>query len=90
MNFDDNEAVTGSTWSNPKFRGKGLMKYGYYKRFEFLRELGYKTSRNSVETTNIASNKVHEKFEPKITAKARHRRILFLFEYWKEIPFNTD
>jgi len=90
VNFDQNEAVTGSTWSHPKFRGKGLMKYGYYQRFEFLRGLGYKTSRNSVAITNTASNKVHDKFKPKITAKARHRRILFFFEYWKEIPFNSD
>lgn len=90
VNFDRNEAVTGSTWSNPKFRGKGLMKYGYYQRFEFLRGLGFKLSRNAVNVTNIASNKVHEKFEPKIIAKARFRLIFFLFRYWNEIPFKPD
>jgi hypothetical protein len=90
VNFNQKEAVTGSTWSNPKFRGKGLMKYGYYKRFEFLRGLEYRISRNSVATTNTASNRVHEKFKPKIVAKARYRRILFFFEYWKEIPYIPD
>ena len=90
VDFDHKEAVTGTTWSNPKFRGKGLMKYGYYRRFEFLRELGIEITRNSVDVNNVASNKVHEKFKPKITAIARYRLFLFLFRYWKETPFETQ
>jgi len=90
VNFKQNEAVTGGTWTNPKFRGKGLMKYGYYQRFEFLRYLGIKTSRNAVDITNKASNKVHAKFEPKILSTARYRPILYFFKYWKETPVNTN
>jgi hypothetical protein len=90
VDFDNREALTGETWSNPKFRGEGLMKYGYYQRFEFLRELGVKITRNSVWVTNVASNKVHDKFKPKITAIARYRLFLFLFKYWKEIPYQPS
>jgi len=90
VDFKHNEAVTGGTWTNPKFRGKGLMTYGYYQRFEFLRNLGIKISRNAVDITNQASNKVHAKFEPKISTLMKTRPILFFFKYRQEIPLNAD
>ena len=90
VNFKQNEAVTGGTWTNSKFRGNGLMTYGYYQRFEFLRDLGIKTSRNAVDITNQASNKVHAKFEPKIISTVRYRPFLYFFKYRKETPANTD
>ena len=83
VDFLQGEACTGSTWTLPEFRSKGLMKYGYYRRFEFLRELGYKVTRNSVETSNIASQRVHEKFKPVIYAEASFRKFLFFFKFCK-------
>jgi hypothetical protein len=56
------EGCTGGTLTIPEFRGKGLMGYGYYKRFEYLRQKGINHSRNIVRTSNIASQKAHEKF----------------------------
>jgi RimJ/RimL family protein N-acetyltransferase len=90
VDFEHNEAVTGGTWTNPKFRGKGLMTYIYYQRFEFLRGLGVKTVRNAVDITNEASNKVHAKFEPKITSTIRYRPFLYFFKYWRETPVDTN
>jgi len=90
VNFKQGEACTGNTWTSPKARSQGLMKYGYFRRFEFLRELGITTSLNSVETTNIASQRVHAKFEPEIYAEAKLRKFLFLFESWKETPINHN
>ena len=88
VNFSQGEACTGSTWTLPEFRGKGLMKYGYYRRFELLRELGYQVTRNSVETSNIASQRVHEKFKPAIYAEAEFRKVLLFIKFWKEIPIS--
>ena len=88
VDFNQGEACTGGTWTSPKFRGKGLMKYGYYQRFEFLRGLGIKTSRNAVNITNIASRRVHEKFNPEIYGEAKSRKLFFIFTFWNEKPWN--
>jgi hypothetical protein len=89
VNFADKQACTGGTWSNPKYRGKGLMVYGYFKRFEFLRERGFKSSRNAVDEGNIVSHKAHAKFGPKIYAKARYLKIICC-KRWKETLINRS
>jgi hypothetical protein len=87
VDFANKEACTGATLTIPKYRGYGFMEYGYYERFEFLRQMGVVKSRNSVGITNTVSNHVHAKFGPRIYAKARYLRILGL-ESWKETPLN--
>ncbi len=89
VDFLNKEACTGGTVTIPKYRGKGLMAYGYYKRFQFLRERGIVTSRNAVGTKNIASQRVHAKFGPRIYAKARYLKILW-WQYWNETPTCAD
>jgi len=85
VNFSAKQACTGGTWTNPKYRGRGLMVYGYFKRFEFLREQGIETSRNGVEVGNIASQKAHAKFGPRIYGRGRYIK-LFGWRHWKEMP----
>ena len=85
VDFPSKQACTGSTVTIPKYEGKGLMKYGYYRRFQFLQEKGILTSRNAVDTSNIASQKVHAKFGPRIYARAHYLRILW-WQFWKETP----
>lgn len=85
VNFSDKQGCTGGTWTNPKYRGKGLMVYGYFKRFQFLKEKGMKSSRNAVAVGNIASQKAHAKFGPKIYARAHYLKILW-WKSWKETP----
>ena len=75
VGFSSNEACTGGTWTWTKYRGKGLMKYSYFKRFQYLWEKGIKTSRNAVGVDNVASQKVHAKFNPRIYARARYLRV---------------
>jgi hypothetical protein len=70
VDFSNKEACTGGTFTPAKFRGKGLMKYGYFKRFQFLYENGIKISRNAVKADNKISQRVHAKFSPRIYAKA--------------------
>ncbi len=89
VDFSNNEAVTGGTWSKPKYRGMGLMTYGYFKRFQFLREKGVTVSRNAVATSNIASQRVHAKFTPRIHAKGRFLKVLW-WQSWTEKPLLPD
>ena len=85
VDFRNGQACTGGTVTTPKYRGKGLMTYGYWRRFQYIGEKGVRTSRNAVDTSNIASNKVHAKFNPRIYAQARYVRILW-WKWWKEKP----
>jgi hypothetical protein len=89
IDFSHKQACTGGTYTVPKYRGKGLMTYGYFKRFQFLREHGFETSRNAVSTDNISSQKSHAKFGPRIVAKVRHVKF-FCWEFWKEMPFPRE
>jgi len=83
VDFVNKEVCTGGTETIPEYRRKGLMKYGRYKTFEFLREQGIKTSRNAVRTSNIASQRAQASMNPRIYARARYLRILW-WKFWKE------
>jgi len=85
VDFANGEACTGGTETMPEYRGHGLMAYGYYERLRYLRDRGYRVSRNAVEIDNIASHKVQAKFSPKIYARGRHIR-LFCLKDWREWP----
>ena len=85
VDFSNHEACTGATETIPEYRGKGLMAYGYFKRFQFLREKGIVVSRNAVAKSNIASQKAHAKFSPRVYAEAKHLRLL-QWHFWKEKP----
>ena len=86
VDFASSEACTGGTYTVQKYRGKGLMAYVSYKRFEYLRDKGITISRNAVTVDNVISQKVNSKFSPEIYAQARYIRILW-WTYWKEMPF---
>jgi hypothetical protein len=85
VDFSHGQACTGGTVTMPKYRGNGFMAYGYFKRLEFLRQQGYKTSRNVVAIDNKVSQRVHAKFGPRIHARARFLRIA-RWTLWKEAP----
>ena len=61
VDFAHKQACTGGTWTNPIYRGKGLMVYGYFKRFEFLREKGIKFEDIDVSANPEAAREIVEK-----------------------------
>jgi hypothetical protein len=87
VDFERGQGYTGGTFTRPKFRGRGLMAYGYAERFKYLRANGFPSARAIVSTDNIASQKVHAKFAPRIVAKASYRSFLF-WNSWKETKIN--
>jgi RimJ/RimL family protein N-acetyltransferase len=89
VNFSVDQACTGGTWTNPKYRSQGLMTYIYFKRFEFLRQMGIKTTRNAVEKYNITSQKVHAKFGFTVLAEAHYLRLIYWY-FKKEKQLRQD
>jgi hypothetical protein len=89
VDFSNKEACTGGTITTPKYRGKGLMTYGKYKQYEFLRERGIIRSRGAVNTNNITAQRVQAKFEHRIYAKAFYLKIL-RWQFWRETPLVHD
>jgi len=83
--FSDKEACTGGGETIPKYRGKGLQTYGYFKRLQYLREQGRIAARGSVFTNNIAAQKVDAKFDAEIIAKI-HYLVILKLPFYKEIP----
>ncbi len=83
INFSDKEACTGGTVTIPKYRGKGLMAYGYFVRFQFLRQKGIVATRNAVKINNTASHKVMAKFSPNVYARACYLKVLW-WKFWRE------
>jgi hypothetical protein len=83
VRFPEGEACTGGGWTNPKFRVLGLGTYIYFKRLQLLKEKGNVIARAAVSTDNIASQKLHAKFYPKIWAEGHIYKILW-YTYWKE------
>ena len=64
------------------------MKYGYFKRFQFLRENGILKSRNAVNAKNSISQTVHAKFHPRIYGEVHFVRFLkwkFLYNFKNEL-----
>jgi hypothetical protein len=79
------EAFCGGTFTNPKYRGNGLMTYGYFKRLQFLKESGRTEAKNAVAKDNIASHKALAKLEPELYGQARYLKVVGL-KFWREIP----
>ena len=85
VDFANGEACTGGSLTIPKFERRGLMRFGYYKRLEYLRQLGMKRSVNVVNINNIASQKAQAVFKPEIRARAFYLKILW-WQVWSETP----
>jgi hypothetical protein len=85
VNFADKQGCTGGVWTHPKYRGRGLMVYGYFKRLQFMWERGFKSSRNAVDVANAISLKAQIRLGPRKYAKARYLRILW-WDSWRETP----
>jgi hypothetical protein len=87
IDFANREAYAGAVWSNPKYRGKGIHMYVYYKIYDFLRERGAASVVSIVEVNNTAAIRAHNRFAPeeKVEARGRYLRLLGL-QFWRERP----
>ena len=85
VGFSSNEAYTGAIVTNPKYRGRGLMVYGYFKKLQFLRERGRIAVRAVVATNNVTVRQFYTKLGAKRYAEARYLKLLW-WSSWRETP----
>jgi hypothetical protein len=76
VRFGSGEAWTGAAWTTPSHRGRGLLTYSCYRRFEYLRLSGWLISRGAVETNNPVSHRATMRFAPQVYAIGRQWRVL--------------
>ena len=85
VDFSNNEACSGGSWTNPKYRRMGISNYVNFKALQFLDERGKVVERSAIATGNVASQRSRQPNPPKLYAQARYLRILW-WESWKETP----
>ena len=83
--FQNKEACSGASFTEPKYRGKGLLSYIYAYIFPYLAQRDIVKDKFTIEVNNISSQKAHAKFNPIITGKGHYLKILW-WEFWKEEP----
>jgi hypothetical protein len=85
IDFEHGEACVGGTYTDPRFRGKGLMVYGNYLKFKYLKSTGVAFLKHAIKEDNAASINGYAKFSPSVVARGRYFKF-FGYERWKEIP----
>jgi GNAT superfamily N-acetyltransferase len=83
--FQNKEACSGASFTDPKYRGKGLFSYVYAVIFPYLAQRGIVKDKFTIEVSNISSQKAHAKFNPNITGKGHYLKILW-WKFWREEP----
>lgn len=85
VDFQKGEVCSGGSFTDPRYRGRGLLSYVYSYIFPYLAEQGIRKDKFSIHEGNIVSQKAHAKFNPTITGKVRYLRLLW-WEFWKKKP----
>ena len=83
VNFQAGEVCSGASFTNPKYRGRGLLSYVYSSIFLYLFKEGVLKDKFTINKKNISSQKAHAKFDPVIIGEGCYLKILW-WEFWKE------
>lgn len=84
INFQNGEATTGGSFTDPLHRGKGLLSYAYFYILPYLAKHGFKKIKFTIRIDNNASQKGAKRFDPKLVSKGRYLKILWL-NLWRDI-----
>jgi len=85
VDFSGNEAYFGGSQTTPEYRLKGLSRYNFCRRVQFLRERGVTLMRGVVKVDKRAPQPMGPRRGAEIYARARYIRVLW-WKSWKEIP----
>ena len=91
IDFRSGEAWTGAAYTMPPFRHRGLLGHGCMRRFEYLMDLGVKTSRAAIDVKNESSHYVTMKFQPDVIGIGRQVKFLG-YRWWSQSttkPYST-
>ncbi|MFC1993478.1 GNAT family N-acetyltransferase [Chloroflexota bacterium] len=90
VSFHGGEACIGGIFTLPEYRRKGLMKYGCYRAFQWLKDKGVTKVRFAVYIRNIYSQRAFSHFSPYIYGRARYMQILWLRLYRETLITQTQ
>ena len=85
VNFEKGEACSGASFTDPPYRGKGLLAYTYSHIFPYLAGNGVRKDKFSIDVNNMPSQRAMSKFNPVIISKGRYMRVLW-WHFWREKP----
>lgn len=85
IGFQNGEATSGGSFTDPLYRGKGLLAYAYFHVFPYLAKRGFRKIRFVIHVDNIASQKGVKRFSPRLVSKGRYLKVFWL-NLWKELP----
>ena len=85
VDFSKGEICSGSNWTNPKYRNRGLASYIDFKLFDFLVKEGKSVHRAAMRKANAVAGKVYAKRGQEIQTEARLIKFLW-WKSWKEKP----
>lgn len=88
VDFSNKEYCLGGSWTNPKYRRKGLAKYAMFKTKQSLQEKGMTRDRGAISKNNVVSQTAYSGFSPKWYAEGRYLKLLW-WESWKEKPVDS-
>lgn len=85
IDFQKGEVCSGGSFTDPQYRGKGLLSYVYSYILPYLAEHGFSKVKFTIDEKNIASQKAHAKINPMFIGKGHYFKI-FGIGIWKEEP----
>jgi len=85
VRFQEQEACSGASFTDIRFRNKGLLSFVYMHIFIYLTNKKITKDKFTINVNNISSQKAHAKFQPVIVGKGKYLKILW-WENWKEEP----
>lgn len=94
VKFEAKEVCSGNSFTEPKFRGKGLLGYVYIFIFSYLAQRDLIKDKFTININNITSQKALAKFKPNVIGKIYYLKI-FKWELWniepvKEVKYDTS
>jgi len=83
VDFDCGEACTGGSWTERRFRGRGLYSYVFGHELSYIRGQGRHVCRNAIRVANTASQRGQARYGARLCAVGTLRRVL-LWRRWTE------
>lgn len=81
--FENGEACTGGSWTERRFRGKGLYAYVFGQELRYLRDCGRTTCRNSIPVGNLPSQLGQSRYGARLCGVGRMTKVLW-WRRWTE------
>jgi len=89
VDYANHEVFTRGVWVNPKYRGKGLLRYSHRRRNRYMVKNGMIFAKSTVGYTNLAGRGLQKAFNTKIYGNGHLYRILRL-RFWREEYFSEQ